>query len=143
MMDHELSREAMFLADDLGMNHGDFVFILFRFDIEQILLSLQFPILNPFVGRFSETRVLTEGASKSFQNALTISLVINKDNLISDPNVLKVVSNLTQSPPFNRSKADSTYHKVRKRRSGKGGGGGGGGGMEVGREKKGKKGEYN
>ena len=118
MMDHELAREAMFLADDLGMNNGDFAFILFRIDTEQILFSLRFPFLNPFRGRFRETRILSEGASKSFQNALTISFVINKDNLISDPEVLKIVSNLTQSPPFNISKDDGTYWKVRGRRKG-------------------------
>ena len=119
MIDHELAREAMFLADDLRMNNGDYAFLLFRIDIEQILLSLLHSQLHPFRGRYKETRTLTEGASKSFQNALTISFVINKDNLISDPKVLETVSNLTQLPPFNMSKKDATYWKVRRRRGGK------------------------
>jgi hypothetical protein len=117
MIDHELAREAMVLADDLGMNNGDYAFILFRIDIEQILFSLKFPQLTPFQGRYKETRNFTEGVRKSFQNALTISFVINKDNLISDPQVLKTVQNLTQLPPFNFSKKEATSYPVRGERN--------------------------
>ena len=113
-MNHELAREATFLADDLGMNNGDFAFIFFRTTIKNILLSLHIPDVEtgPFFARYEKTASLNEKASKSFQNVLTISLVIKKDNLISDSEVRKTVSNLTMASPFNRTAEDVKKFKV-------------------------------
>ena len=128
-MDHVLSREAMFLADDLKMNNGDFAFILIWIDIQQIVKSIRFKAFSAFRGRYRETKKLTEGAAKSFMNAMTLSLDIKQNNLISDKSIIKFVANLTRSPPFNRSESESNAIKVRRRR-------GGGGGVGRGKEKR-------
>ena len=120
-MDHVLSREAMFLADDLKMNNGDFAFILIWIDIQQIVKSIRFKAFSAFRGRYRETKKLTEGAAKSFMNAMTLSLDIKQNNLISDKSIIKFVANLTRSPPFNRSESESNAIKVRRRRGGGGG----------------------
>ena len=116
MMDHHLALEAMFLADDLGMNRGDFAFIIFRINAEDIQLTVRYPkYISPFTPRFSTTK-LTVGAAKSLRNALMISYVIDKRNLLSDRDVLKIVSNLTQAPPFKSSKKDANKYPVSRRR---------------------------
>lgn len=115
MMDHHLALEAMFLADDLGMNRGDFAFIIFRINAEDIQRTVRLHFLTPFTLRFSRTK-LTEGAAKSLRNALMISYVIDKGNLLSDTDVLKIVSNLTQAPPFNSSKNEANFFPVSRRR---------------------------
>ena len=111
-MDHDLAVEAMTFADDLGMNGGDFAFILFRIDLGNIRLTVQFPHLIPFRTRHNVKTGLTEGAVNSFRNALTISFIVKNDSLISNPSVLKTIANLTQSLPFNSSKHDATVYKV-------------------------------
>ena len=117
MMDYELSLEAMFFANDLGMNHGDFAFIFFRINIYNIRLAVHFSDnTSPFRPRFYKHKSITEGAAKSLRNALLISFVIKKDNLLSNSTVLKIVSNLTQSPPFNSKKEDAEAYEVSLRK---------------------------
>ena len=111
LMSHELAREAMFIADELEMNRGDYAFILVLISINDILLSNRYPFFILSHGRY--TQKLTEGARKSFENALTISFDLKPNNMISDPAIIKTVANLTTAPPFNRLKNESEMFRVR------------------------------
>ncbi|XP_028406591.1 receptor-type guanylate cyclase Gyc76C-like [Dendronephthya gigantea] len=112
MMDHALAVEALTLAAAVGMNQGDFAFILFRIDLENLRRAARFPkSLHAFKTRFNYGKDLTEGAVKSFHNALTISLIVEDDGLISNGSVLKTIANLTQLPPFNSDKEHANSFK--------------------------------
>jgi len=72
-MKYSLAREIIFYASELGMNNGDYVFIMFELSVNEVDLKIKDPY-KWFNGKFTATNNQTENFQQMFQNVLIMTV---------------------------------------------------------------------
>ena len=117
-MDHSLAREAMFYAGRLGMNDGNFAFVMFALDLDVVRTNSKSPS-RWFMGQYGpETEVADDATREAFDSVLLLATKVPdsveyatfsnevKRGTSGSPFFSDVYQGFTKSPSGNTSNFD-------------------------------------